>query len=118
MKAGQFSFKVDKRQLADRAVRKAAAEGLSDAAEFLLDESNRIVPHEEGTLERSGTASVDAENLRGAVSYDTPYAVRQHEDTRLHHDAGREAKYLERTFQRHGPQAAEHVAARIRQATS
>jgi len=31
------------------------------------------------------------------VAYDTPYAVRQHEDTRLRHDAGRRAKWLERT---------------------
>ena len=30
-----------------------------------------------------------------AVSYDTPYAIRQHEDLSYKHDAGRKAKYLE-----------------------
>jgi len=29
------------------------------------------------------------------VSYNTPYAVYQHEDLTLHHEKGRKAKYLE-----------------------
>ena len=29
------------------------------------------------------------------ISYDTVYAVRQHEDLSLRHDDGRQAKYLE-----------------------
>ena len=29
------------------------------------------------------------------ISYDTPYAVRQHEDMSYRHDPGRTAKYLE-----------------------
>jgi hypothetical protein len=114
--AGGFTFRVDNRGILGRKVREAAARGLSDAAEMLLDEANQIVPHQEGTLEGSGTASVDATNLRAAVSYDTPYALRQHEDTRLSHPGGRQAKYLERTFQQHGPKAAEHIAAEMRKA--
>lgn len=76
------------------AQRKAAARGLTLAVEHLLGVSRRLVPHEEGTLERSGTASVDVQRLLGAVSYDTPYAVRQHEDSTLRHDAGRSDHYL------------------------
>lgn len=78
-----------------RAVRAAAARGLLKGAEHVLEEADRIVPHEEGTLERSGVASVDDQALRAAVGYDTPYAVRQHEELDYHHDSGRQAKYLE-----------------------
>jgi hypothetical protein len=73
----------------------AAAQGLLLSTEHVLTESNRRVPHEEGTLERSGAADVDPATLTGSVSYDTPYAVRQHEDLSLRHDDGRRAKYLE-----------------------
>jgi hypothetical protein len=72
-----------------------AADGLFLATEHVLQVSNESVPLEEGTLERSGVASVDREKLRGAISYDTPYAVRQHEDLDAQHDSGRTAKYLE-----------------------
>lgn len=72
-----------------------AAKGLADAAEFLLDESTRVAPIEEGTLIRSATATVDPAKLEAVVSYDTPYAVRQHEDLDARHDPGRQAKYLE-----------------------
>lgn len=74
-------------------VGKAGDEGLQDAADHLLGESQDLVPIEEATLERSGRAEV--RNGKAVVSYDTPYAVRQHEDLTLGHDPGRQAKYLE-----------------------
>lgn len=77
------------------AVDEGAAEGLFLAAENTLTVSNQHVPHEEGTLERSGKATVDKGSLTAAVSYKTPYAVVQHEDLTLRHDAGRTAKFLE-----------------------
>ena len=76
-------------------LRAAAVRGLSDAAEHVLAVSNAHVPIEEATLERSGRTSVDESTLTAAVAYDTPYAVRQHEDMTLQHDPGRTAKYLE-----------------------
>lgn len=63
------------------------------AAEFILGESNKKVPHEYGTLEQSGTADADAEGF--TVSYGTVYAVPQHEHLEYNHSEGREAKYLE-----------------------
>lgn len=74
----------------------ATAEGLTLAAEHLLQVSRTQVPLEEGTLERSGVASVDEGDLVAAVSYSTEYAVRQHEELTWRHDAGRSSKYLER----------------------
>lgn len=73
--------------------RRVASRGLQRAAEHLLTESKKLVPLEEGTLERSGRVNVDG--LNGSVSYDTVYAVRQHEELTWRHLPGRSAKYLE-----------------------
>lgn len=108
---------MDRRSLVGLAVRKAAAQGLTDGAEHLLEESNRIAPIEEGTLIRSGVASVDEQQLRAAVSYDTPYAVRQHEDTRLRHDSGRQAKFLEASAKRRAKAITGHVVAALKAAS-
>ncbi|SNR44108.1 hypothetical protein SAMN06265360_10622 [Haloechinothrix alba] len=75
--------------------RESAAYGLRLAAEHLKSESQKQVPHEVGDLERSAVASVDEGALEATVSYDTPYAVPQHEDLTMRHDEGRKAKYLE-----------------------
>lgn len=73
--------------------RRAASDGLRRALEHTLSESKKIVPLDEGTLERSGR--VDVDGLNGAISYDTIYAVRQHEELTWRHLPGRQAKYLE-----------------------
>lgn len=72
-----------------------AAKGLELGAHHLLGASRKLVPHEEGTLENSGKVSVDPGSHQAAVSFDTPYAVRQHEEMDYAHDDGRQAKYLE-----------------------
>jgi hypothetical protein len=77
-------------------IRHGVERGLRDAVEFLLTEANKSVPHDEGTLERSGQASVSG--TKGAVSYDTPYAARQHEDMTLRHDGKGRSKWLEVAF--------------------
>lgn len=79
-----------------RDVRRGAEEGLGDALEHLLTTSQAVAPIEEATLIRSGTVTRDG--LHGAVSYDTVYAARQHEELTWGHDPGRTAKYLERPF--------------------
>lgn len=65
------------------------------ALEHILAESNKIIPLEEGTLMRSGQVAMDPNALVGTISYDTPYAVRQHEELTWRHSSGRQAKYLE-----------------------
>jgi hypothetical protein len=72
-----------------------ARRGLIMAGEHALGVSNQIVPLEEGDLARSGSVTQDDASVKTAVSYDTDYAVKQHEDESLHHDAGRQAKFLE-----------------------
>ncbi len=78
------------------AIRAAAIRGVQLGAEHLLEVARQRVPIEEGTLERSGVVSVDEDAITAAISFDTPYAVRQHEELTYQHDSGRTAKYLER----------------------
>lgn len=73
--------------------RRLASEGLHRALEHTLGKAKELVPLEEGTLERSGR--VDVDGLNGAISFDTVYAVRQHEELDWKHLPGRQAKYLE-----------------------
>lgn len=79
------------------AFQRGALTGVKLAGEHVLQVSNTHVPLEEGTLERSGVvdAATDDQGAASTVSYDTPYAVIQHEDLEFHHDADRTAKYLE-----------------------
>ncbi len=93
----------------DRKLTEAALRGLRLGGEHVLRLSREVVPIEEGTLERSGRVTDDGQGTV-AVSYDTPYAVRQHEDLGASHDGGRTAKYLERP----SAEASDDVAALVR----
>jgi hypothetical protein len=109
---------IDPALLAQRAVRQACEAGVAEAAEALLTDTNPRVPLDEGPLAQSGMVTHDPANLTSAVSYDTPYAVRQHEDTTLHHPQQGEAKFLERTMNERARVYGERIAARIRRALS
>lgn len=98
------------------AIRAGAVRGVRLGAEHLLEVSRQRVPLEEGTLERSGVVSVDESSVTAAVSYDTPYAVRQHEELHYRHDAGRTAKYLERPLHEENGAITEIIAAQVRRA--
>ncbi|MFC8432256.1 minor capsid protein [Streptomyces sp. NPDC057253] len=87
------SFRFEGRRAWTSRGRRLQSEGLRRGLEHVLAESRKIVPLEEGTLERSGR--VDVDGLDGAVSYDTVYARRQHEELTWKHLPGRTAKYLE-----------------------
>ncbi|MGW0869949.1 hypothetical protein ACWD3Z_05585 [Streptomyces sp. NPDC002740] len=97
-------------------LRQAAARGLLLGAEHVLGVSNDVVPLDEAALQRSGTASVDESSLTAMVSYDTPYAVVQHERLDYRHAPGREAKYLETSLNAERAVVLALVAAQIRRA--
>lgn len=94
--------------------KRRAERGLQLALEHILAESNKLVPLEEGTLERSGTVSMDTGNLTGAVSYNTPYALRQHEEMGWQHPNGRQAKYLETAVNTSRAECARIIQAELR----
>ena len=95
-------------------VAKEGAQGVKVAAEFVLETANRTVPIEEAILQRSGTVSFDAAKARANVSYDTKYARRQHEDTRLQHDPGRRAKWLELTMREEARNITDYIGRRLK----
>ena len=67
------------------------------AGEALLTEANKTVPHDEGTLERSGFVDSNKNGeILTVVAYDTPYAVETHEVSKNYRN-GRENKWLETT---------------------
>ncbi|WP_405508792.1 minor capsid protein [Streptomyces cyaneofuscatus] len=99
-----------------RGTLRSAGRGLRLGTEHVLQVSRERVPIEEGTLERSGTATVDEDELRGAVAFDGPYAVRQHEEMDYRHDAGRTAKYLEQPMAEEADTVGEIIAAEMRRA--
>jgi hypothetical protein len=98
------------------AIRAGAVRGVRLGAEHLLQVSRARVPIEEATLERSGVVSVDESSVTAAVSYDTPYAIRQHEELGYRHDGGRTAKYLEGPLHEENGTITEIIAAQVRRA--
>ncbi|WP_282698225.1 hypothetical protein [Streptomyces sp. CC208A] len=101
---------------AARELRTAAARGLFLGAEHVLSLSDEVVPLDEAALQRSGVASVDESSLTAMVSYDTPYAVVQHERMDFRHAPGRTAKYLERSLNAGRQTVRALIAAQLRRA--
>lgn len=98
--------------------REGAKIGLAVALDHVLGVSNDRVPVERGMsggLESTGAATIDdGDRIRGAISYDKEYAVRQHEDLSYRHDEGRQAKYLESAFADESSKIGEFIAEGIR----
>jgi len=80
-------------------VDKAGVQGLIDALEYLKDQSDQTTPYREGGLVQSGHVDVDTKQKIGAVSYDTPYAVRLHEHPEYNFRGNGRGKWLEKTIQ-------------------
>jgi len=79
------------------AVKAESRQSLYEAAEVILEEANRKVPHDEGTLEKSGEVSageIAGQNV-AVILYDTPYAVKLHEHPEYNFQKGRTGKWLE-----------------------
>ena len=87
-------------QLVLQIAKAAAMSALRDGAEAILTESHTEIPHDSGTMQRSGTVTEAPSENAVYISFNTPYAVKQHEDLTLRHSAGRKAKYLEDPFNR------------------
>ncbi len=75
-------------------MRKGAEKGLFQGLEYMLDEMNKIVPHNRGDLMRSGKTS--QKELKGWISYDTKYAIRLHEHPEYNFQKGRKGKWVEK----------------------
>jgi len=96
----------------------AGVKALLVGAQYLLSLAVAQVPLDEATLMNSGVATVDPIRLQAAVSFDTPYAVRQHEDLTFRHPGGRKAKYLEDPMTGNRTQIYALIAATYRRSVS
>lgn len=112
----QFTYTFKGKE-AKKALLSATMLGLGKWAELVLQQARVDVPLDEGPLERSGIASIDPHLLAAAVSFDTPYAVEQHENLQYHHPGGRKAKYLETHWLASQHWALSLIAKELRKAT-
>ncbi|MDU0864420.1 HK97 gp10 family phage protein [Actinomyces urogenitalis] len=92
----------------------ASTKALALGAEVLRAAAVEQTPVDEGTLRRSASVSIDKDVA--AVSYNTPYAVRQHEELGYHHPKGGKAKYLEDALHENSDQIRAVIAEHIRRA--
>lgn len=113
--AQQLTFRWDGESAAKKMI-KGAARGLAILGESVLAISNDRVPLDEATLQRSGVVNVNPETLEANITYDTPYAVKQHEDLTLVHRNGRRAKFLESAWRENAHLAPEVIGRQIRKA--
>ena len=109
--------KKDNRRVIVGKVRDAAEQAVREVAEDALTEANDRVPLDEGDLARSGEVVAFPEKLLAAITYDTPYAVRQHEDPSLRHPRQGEPYWLERTVDENAARYFQHIADAMRSAT-
>jgi hypothetical protein len=100
---------------AGEAARRGAARGVALGAEHIRGVSVDRAPLDTAALRDSATASHDPETLTAAVSYDTPYAARQHEELGYHHREGG-PKYLESALASERDVVARLIQAQIRKA--
>jgi|SRR5882757_698574 len=99
----------------DDAARHGAARGLGLGAEHVRGVSVDRAPLDTAALRNSATASHDPDTLTAAVSYDTPYAARQHEELGYHHRTGG-PKFLESALASERDTVARLIQAQIRKA--
>jgi hypothetical protein len=97
-------------------MKSALADGLFAGAQYLLEEANKLCPHDTGALEASGYAGANAAAKEASVSYNTPYAARLHEHPEYQFQDGRMGKWLEKTFEEHGEETIAYIAAKAREA--
>ena len=120
----------------------AGLKALRTGAEAILTEAIDETPIDTGTLRRSGTVTVGAlpdgaqvyeaaesgSNMKDAfpgpegkekavyISFNTPYARRQHEELGYQHPRGGKAKYLEDPFNRNKKKVLKYADEQIRKA--
>ena len=91
-------------------IHEAQVKALRDSVEHLLTEANKTNPYREGTLERSGSTDVDEIEMQASVYYDTPYAIKVHEEPGLNYtDPKARWKWLEMTVKEQTDKVIEYI---------
>jgi hypothetical protein len=108
-----------RKQLAaeEQKYKRALGGALYQEGTAIIAESQKIVPHEYGTLERSAYVAPPRDTAGGPmveIGYGTSYAVKQHEEIAYRHREGRQAKYLETPFNKAMAGWKQRLAKRVR----
>ena len=105
-----FKEVYQKLGLLEEEIIETAFKGIKKLGEVILGESQKLVPVDTGTLKDSGTTQSRKKDHSVTISYNTPYARKQHEDNTLNHPRGGQAKYLERPFNEKSGEAETYIA--------
>lgn len=97
-----------------KSIESEGKKGIKKAAETLLKDSNARVPADTGKLKKSGRVKTGSSGMNASVEYTSEYAVFQHENTRLKHKNGGEAKFLEKTLKENKEKYARIIADEIK----
>lgn len=95
-------------------IKAAAGEAATTAAEHLMGAAIDKTPVETGALRAS--AKVTSDGTQAAVSYNTVYAARQHEEVGWSHPGGGQAKFLENAMTEEADTIRDIIAQQIRSA--
>lgn len=90
------------------AIKKNANLAAFMGAQHLRKEAVELTPVDTSTLRNS--AKVTTDGNQAAVSYNTPYAARQHEEVGWNHPEGGQAKFLETAMINESQQIARIIA--------
>ena len=79
----------------------AVKQSITEVCADLLGESQPLVPVDTAALVGSGNFEVEqvGDTVQGSVGYNTPYALKVHEDRTMNHPNGGQAKYLTDPFE-------------------
>lgn len=107
-----WSIRLDLAKVAEAAVKTAPA-AAGKGMEHVRGVAAPLTPEESGRLVGSATVTVNGDEA--TITYDGPYARRQHEELTWRHEKG-QAKYLEQPMHTEKPVVMEIVAKEIREA--
>lgn len=107
-----WSIRLDLDRVAEAAAQ-ASPTAAAKAMEHVRGVAAALTPEETGHL--VGTATVTVNGNEATITYDGPYARRQHEELTWRHEKG-QAKYLEQPMHTEKPVVLEIVANEVRKA--
>lgn len=108
----EWSFNLRIEEVMDVAA-KTAPVAAAKAMEHVRGVAVALTPYESGHL--ADTASVTLDGNEATITFDGPYARRQHEELTWRHEKG-QAKYLEQPMNTEKPVVMQMIAKEVREA--
>lgn len=90
-------------------IERATPQAIKDVTLDLLGKAVNLAPVDTGDLRGSGKAEFSDDGKSGTVSFNTPYAIRQHEELDYNHPQGGQARYLAAPFEANQDKYIKHL---------